>query len=125
MSCQESLIDLEVIQTDTKTWRFVIKDKNGDPVNITGYKLFFTVKEKLTDLDNVALIQKTVTCPSNDDSVAGIGFISLSSTDTNIPIANYVYDMKIQQNSGLTIVWRKTIATGVFRVNATGTKRVS
>lgn len=99
MAAQEPLNDLEVIQTDTKTWRISFKSA-GVPIDITDYVLFFTVKVTLTDLDVNAKISKTIVCPNNADSQAGLGFIALSSTDTNIAVGNYVYDMKYQVNAG-------------------------
>jgi len=119
----ETLNDLEVIQTDTKTYRIVVVDDNNAPIDITGYLLFFTVKTSLSDLDVDALIQETVTCPDNTDSEASIGFITLSSTQTNVASGNYSYDIKIQSDSSIT--FRKTVVSGKFKVNTTATKRTS
>lgn len=113
-------MNLEITQTDTKTYKVTITE-SGVAVNIAGHLLFFTVKEKLSDMDSSALISKTVTCPNNTDSQAGIGYIVLSSSDTNIAAGNYSYDMKYQN----TISFRKTIVSGQFRVNTTVTKRIS
>jgi len=115
----ETIKDLEVIQTDTKTYKVVVTE-NGAVVDISGHILFFTVKAKLTDADTAALISKTVTCPHNAASEAGIGYITLSSTDTNIASSNYTYDIKYQNSTGL----RKTIISGEYQVNTTVTKRL-
>jgi hypothetical protein len=125
MAAQEPLLDLEVVKTDTKTWKIVVTGPTGAAIDVTGYVLFFTVKNTLTDEDTAALIQKTIICPDNPDSESGICWIALTSTDTNIAIGNYTYDIKLQKNSGPSIVWRKTVATGKFKVNLTATKRTS
>jgi hypothetical protein len=125
MAAQESLVDLEVIKTDTKTWRLVVTDANKSALPIKGYLFFFTVKSSFKDKDEDALISKTITCPDDDNSSAGIAFISLSSEDTDIDVGNYVYDIKMQKNDNGNIALRKTIATGNFRVNVTGTQRTS
>lgn len=125
MATQENVMELEVIQNDTKTWRLLITDNNSVAIDITDYLVFFTVKNKVTDLDTSALIQKTITCPSGTDSQGGIVYISLTTTDTNIALGNYTYDIKMQKNDNGSIAWRKTIVNGQFRVNLTVTKRTS
>jgi hypothetical protein len=124
MAAQENLYDLEVIQTDTKTWKLTVSTE-GVAIDVSGYLLFFTVKNSLTDEDTSALIKATITCPSNAESQAGICYIPLSSTDTNITAGTYVFDIKLQYNEGATIVRRDTILTGRFSVNRTATKRTS
>lgn len=116
----EIIKDLEVIQTDTKTYKITVT-KNGAVEDISGHLLFFTVKTKLTDADVTALISKTVTCPNDADSQAGIGYITLSSSDTNVAFGNYTYDLKYQDGSNL----RKTVMSGKYQVNKTVTQRLS
>jgi hypothetical protein len=113
---------LEVVQEDTKTYNITIA-KNGSPLDITGWKLFFTVKHNFSDLDNAALISKTITVPSSIDAQNGVGSIVLSITDTSIPVSNnYKYDMKFQSPDMLT---RKTFSWGYFKVVPTATIRTS
>ena len=125
MAIQENLVDLEVVKNDTKTWKLTVTDADGTAIDISGYLVFFTVKQNLSDEDVNAIIKQNVVCPSDADSIAGICRIALTSTDTNVAIGTYYYDIKMQKNSGGTIVWRKTIATGKFRVNLTATKRTT
>ncbi len=116
---QEPLIDLEVIQTNTKSWIIIF------PFDISGCILYFTVKKCLKDNDRQALISITVECPYNSDSEAGKGFINLTSDDTTIPVGQYFYDMKFQRNSSAGyILQRHTLGTGLFRVNNTVTQRI-
>ena len=116
----ETVLDLEVIQTDTKTYKFTVT-KDGAVEDISGDKLFFTVKNKLTDADSAAIISKTVTCPNNTASQAGIGYITLTSTDTNVASGNYSYDIKYQQGTSL----RKTVVSGKYQVNKSATQRLT
>jgi hypothetical protein len=117
----ETIHDLEVIQSDTKTYKISVVDDNT-PVDITGYTLFFTVKTSLNDTDTSAIISKTVICPINSDSTAGNGYILLSSTDTNKNPGNYSYDIKIQAPG---VVFRKTVVSGKYKINMTSTRRTS
>ena len=53
---------IEVIRGDDITINATFKDDNGDAINITGYTVFFTVKDNYTSTtDSAALISKTVT----------------------------------------------------------------
>lgn len=117
---QEPLRNLEVIQTNTKSWCLLF------PFDISGCVLYFTVKKNLTDADDIALIALTIDVPYNSDSEAGKGYINLTSEDTTIPIAQYIYDIKFQRNmSGGGILQRITIGTGSFQVNSTVTQRTN
>jgi len=113
---------LESVQSDTKNYKISVIDGDGAAIDITGYKLFFTVKTKSTDSDAEALISKTVICPANSDSVGGIGFIPLTTSDTNVANGNYVYDLKIQNT---TSTLRKTVITGKYQINKTVTQRLT
>lgn len=117
---EEPLIDLEVIQTNTKSWILVF------PFDISGTVIYFTVKNKFSDPDSAAMISKTIDVPYNADSEAGKGYLNLESADTSIPIATYVYDIKFQRNqSGGGILQRVDIGKGIFRVNYTVTQRIN
>jgi hypothetical protein len=115
---EQKIVDLEVIQTNTKSWKISF------PFDISGYILFFTVKKNLNDTDINAVIEKRIDCPYNIDSQNGIVYLNLSTEDTNIDIGQYFYDIKIQQDaSGGEVIKRNTVGTGTFRVNATITIR--
>ena len=86
-------INLQLVKKDTKVWKFVIK-KNNLPEDISGWTLYFTVKNDFNDEDSAAIITKNVTFPSNAESQAGIGYLPLTSTDTNVEIGERYYDMK-------------------------------
>ncbi|WP_434311451.1 hypothetical protein [Hominifimenecus sp. rT4P-3] len=59
----------------------------------TGDQVFFTVKKNLSDPDSV--LQKIITTFENGD-----GKILLSSTDTNLPCGEYVYDLQCNLADG-------------------------
>jgi len=122
---QEPLADLEVIKNNTKRWTVVISYENETAFPLYGYVLFFTVKVKLSDLDSSAVISKTIVCPDDSESLAGRVSVSLSSIDTNLTPANYSYDMVLQKTESEVIVFRRTVATGSFRVNTPVTRRTS
>ena len=112
--------DLEAVQTETKYYQVDVTDDSNVAIDISGYKLFFTVKRSLNDSDTNALIKKTITCPNDTNSQAGHGFISLSYSDTNITSGNYYYDIFIQSPG---IALRKPILRGKYKINLSATQR--
>jgi len=84
---------LQLVKKDTKTYSFTIK-RNDVAVDISGWTVYFTVKQSYEDLDENAIITKNYTFPSDATSVSGIGYLALTSDDLDVDIGNYVYDMK-------------------------------
>ncbi|MEO5378322.1 MAG: phage baseplate upper protein [Magnetococcus sp. DMHC-6] len=80
---------------DTKTFTLNFNDANGKPIDITGHELWFTMKQRATDLDSQAALQKKVLFPSGSDSEQGIGSLTLSSDDTgSLTPGIYHYDLQ-------------------------------
>ena len=81
-------LDLQLIYKDTKTYTVNIT-KNGVGEDISGWSLYFTVKRSLEDIDGNAIISKDVVFPSNAESEAGIGYLPLTSTDSDVELGNF------------------------------------
>jgi hypothetical protein len=104
--------NLEIVKRDTKTYVFTLTRKStGAAIDISGWYCYFTVKEDFNDLDASALISKDVLFPSNAESEAGIGYLTLSSTETNIAIGDYYYDMKFVDTD-----YRETFMSGKLNI---------
>ena len=86
-------INLEVVAKDSKTYTLRLK-KNGVSVDISGWSLFFTAKVDFNDLDSVAVISKNILFPANSESEAGIGYFTLTSSDTDLDVGEFFYDAK-------------------------------
>lgn len=84
---------LEVKRGDSKTYTLHFKDEDGAAIDITGYEIRFSVKEKIDDLDAAAKIAKVIT--SHTDPTAGKTQISLSVSDTNL-VGNYIFDVQVK-----------------------------
>lgn len=82
-----------LVAKDTKTYEFRLT-KNGSAVDISGWTVYFTVKLNFNHTDSQAAILKNFTFPSNTNSQNGIGFLDLTSADTDIAIGDYYYDIK-------------------------------
>jgi len=99
MDCNNILnIDLEVPKNKTEVWTLTFSEDNA-AIDITDYTIYFTVKEKKSDLDADAKLTKTVT--THTDAVNGESELYLSKADTNsLAIGQYYYS--IEYNNGET-----------------------
>ena len=91
-------------------------------VDVTGYTIFFTVKEDLEDTDGVsastALIEKDIT--SLSDPVNGEAKIELTNIDLNFS-GNYIYSIKLKTDDDKLY----TVCEGLFYVSEDVTSRNS
>ena len=103
-------VNLELVQKDSKTFEFRLT-RNGAAQPINGWNVYFTVKSNFNDLDAAALISKSYQFPDNAESTSGIGYLALTSTETNIAIGEYYYDMKFVDGT-----YRETFVRGKLNV---------
>jgi len=75
-------LEIEVINEDTEA-----------PVDITGAVIYFTVKKSSSESDLEALIYKEIS--GHTDSINGKSRLDILSTDTDLPIGRYLYDLVI------------------------------
>lgn len=85
---------LEVTRGDDKYFTFEFKDEAGVAIDITGWTVYFTVKEDPTDSDDDAKIKKDQSVHS--DAVSGKTTIHLENTETNL-LGQYFYDIQIKK----------------------------
>jgi hypothetical protein len=94
--------------------------ENGDPVNITGMTILFTVKRQcdIDKDDEFALIKKDITIHTQPEQ--GKSEINLSNEDTDIEAGNYYYDLRLVKDGTITQTQRDLleITNGI-------TKRIS
>lgn len=84
-----------------RTFNVTVKDSSSVAIDITGYTIFFMVKENTNQADSLAKITKTavLTDPTN-----GIATITIDAADTQDLIPkNYQYDIKIKDAGGLLV----------------------
>lgn len=82
--------DLELVKKTTKTYELQFTE-NGLQIDITGWSVYFTLKEKMEDSDATAKINKTVT--SHSAPTQGKTLIELTSSDTDLDAGNYYYSI--------------------------------
>ena len=84
--------DLTIYESADEDWSVSITDSSGDAVDITGYKFLFTVKKRLSDSDDDAIIKKLIT--AHADPTAGKTQIVIDSADTIGKNGKYYYDFQ-------------------------------
>jgi len=90
--------NLSIIQGDSKTYTLTFRDAAGTALNITGWTVYFTVKQNYTDPDVSAILSKTVTV--HTDPTHGITAIELEHADTeNLASGNYFYSIQTLTNA--------------------------
>lgn len=103
-------LNIQLVKKDTKTYTIRLT-KNGMAENISGWTLYFTVKADFNDADSAAIISKNTIFPSNAESIAGIGYLSLTSAETDVAIGEYFYDMKF-----VDVNYRETFLRGQINI---------
>jgi len=118
MNFKPTLTKREYYRGDTPLPRTVhFKDTDGQYIDITGYKIWYTVREKpatsIIKNDADAIIHKEI-----DGDATGIVTFSLSSDDTDIPVGTYYYDFQYKKPDGVI----KTLGIGEFVILAEATR---
>jgi len=102
--------NITIYRNDTDTIKLILKDENRNPINLTGWKIYFTVKKYKTDTDDVALLKKDITDFPNPYS--GEVEIRLTTSETNL-LGTHYYDVqaKNDRNEIITLVSGNIIFT--------------
>jgi len=93
-----TLKDREVVREDTDTFSITFATRNGTPINITGYTIWFTVRSTIPattitdDTDAIISKQAVLTSPA-----LGVATVSVTSDDTNIDVGSYFYDIQYKK----------------------------
>lgn len=87
--------ELKIIRRDDATLNVTFKNKTTNvPIDITGSKVYFTVKRRYLDTDAHALVVKETT--SHSDPTNGKTSIVLNQVDTDQAEGSYYYDFQIK-----------------------------
>jgi hypothetical protein len=114
------IVNFEITRGDSWARDLYFTD-DGVALDITGYIVFLTAKEKISDIDASAKISKTITVVAGVDATNGKCTISLSTAETAITVGSYVYDIQIKSASGTIL----TIVTGTITILSDVTIRIS
>jgi len=110
--------NLEITRGDDVYYILNFTDANSLPIDITGWIVFFTVKENLADTDGEAKIRKDIT--THTDPANGKTRIHLTNTDTRLSKSHY-YDVQVKKPDGSII----TLLIGNINFKKDVTQRTS
>lgn len=103
---------------DSRDYSLTFTDDEGDPIPITGWKVYFTLKKN--EWDSKTVVKKDVT--EHEDAEGGNTVISLAPADTNdLEPGDYFYDFQVKKPGGDIL----TVAKGKLKILADITRRVS
>lgn len=88
----------QIIRGDDVSLDITFTDQNGDPVDLTDTTVFFTVKRKLSETDEEAIITKEITSHTNPTN--GETNVSLSKEDTDQKLGDYFWDLQLIDEDG-------------------------
>ena len=109
---------MEFYRGDNKSYTLAFTDKNNEPINITGWTIFFTIKRYLSQSDDEANLKEDVT--NHDDPTNGLSSIHLSNGQTDsLEPGDYFCDIQIKKVDGTIL----TIMAGKLKVLADVTRR--
>lgn len=105
---------------DTREYTLTFVNGDGSAIDITGWTIFFTMKEKESDDDDDAKIKKDITSHSNP--TGGITSFTLEAGDTDdLEGRKYYYDIQAKKANGDIV----TVTKGRVRVLIDVTIRTS
>ena len=101
-----------LIRGDTKTYDFTfyLDTAQTTPLNLTGAKVWFTIKRDYQAKDADALVDKQLTITN---AALGKATVKLSQTDTALSLGTYYYDVQYVSLGDLEV---KTVIKGKIQV---------
>lgn len=97
-----SLGEKTVIRGDSASFSIYFKDSAGDPIDITGWTVWFTVRKKKPGAsivnDDDADISKEITAQAS--FATGQAIVELSPEETDLDYGSYFYDVQYKKIDG-------------------------
>lgn len=103
---------------DSREYSLVFTDSKGAVIDITGWKVYFTLKQNHLIEDGEAVIKKDIT--NHEAPKEGKTKIVLAPSDTdNLKPGNYFYDVQIKKPNGDVV----TVVRGSLKIEPDVTRR--
>lgn len=97
-----------IIRGDSKFYLFRFKKQDGSPVDISGWTIFYTLKRRIDDSDDNAVVKMQLTTHTAADQGESLLIIPASVTDLLEPGVRYYCDFQIMPRSGFVFSIRPT-----------------
>lgn len=111
-------INFEVFRGDDFN-KIIAFEDNGNPKDITGCIVFFTLKKSKSDSDEDAVIRHNKTV--HEDPTNGLTTFGFTAVECNALVGAYFYDIQYLDKSGQV----KTCFDGIFTFCVDETRRVT
>jgi len=108
-----------VYRGDDLGWTLNFRDTNGEPIDISGWLIFFTMKVSKDDSDSEAVLTKTVEAQSGSSD--GVIQVTVPGADVNTLVGPYYYDLQFIDLDGQV----RTITSGAVTFEKDVTRRTS
>ena len=99
------IYNFEFPRGDDHTFTLRFKDKDGNNLDITGYTIFLTVKEKVSDEDVGAVISITQT--SHISPTEGLTVVTITNVMADDLKGIYYYDMQYKDAGGIILTYMR------------------
>lgn len=106
----------EIVRGDTTTISVQVLDSDGNPIDLTGYTIFFTAKKSTDDIDEEAVLE--MEAENGDDQ--GMVDINFTADDTTyLEPRSYWWDIQLENDGVIS-----STVPQLFKVVADVTRRV-
>lgn len=111
-----------LMRGDDRTINISVKNKLEEPIDITGWKFYFTMKNSLSDLDDDAVLKKDVGPSGHISDEGGLSQIVVTNAESTLfTPKTYYYDIQAKKNTGQIL----TIMYGNWEIREDATRRTS
>lgn len=105
-------------RSNARSYALTFTDEDGVAINITGWKMYFTLKKYVWKLDDDASIKKDITVHSNPGQGETV-FTLLASDTENLRAGVYAFDIQMKKGDGTII----TLVVGTLELKTRVTRR--
>jgi hypothetical protein len=89
---------ISIYRGDDDERTLVFTDGDGAVIDITGWKIYFTVKAEKDDSDDAALLK--IDWESHSDPTQGESLLTQDNADTDMIVGTHVCDIQIKDDTG-------------------------
>lgn len=114
---------LNITRGDTVSFTLVFEDDNGDPLDLTDARVYFTAKKKLSDTDDEAVLKKDIV--DIDEPEDGEVTVQLSAEETDLAPGKYLFDVEVVITDGYGTEEVSSSGVGILMIYDDVTKRTS
>lgn len=108
-----------IVEGDDASYNLTFADGSDNPIDITNWTVFVTVKEDIVDSDSEALIKKDII--THDDPVNGKTSFEFTDSETSGLDSLKPYDVQVKKTDGSI----QTILKGFVRFESGVTERTN